>query len=287
MRIGCRLLSFILLSAASIWADDKQVEDILKKQLVGNIVTLRGFYKGDLLEYDPSGQPRFKADFGPWTLYGKLSPTDVSINGDKLAIDGIRLLVAWRQGSGGTRHLKYIRAGRILIEVRLDDQHRDEASIQHVLARIFLNPADNLSELVPEHWQRFLSRDTKNIETIDTDASLAREPLAHGMPTPGGEKRLPTRIRVSQGVSQGIMWKKVQPEYPAIAKAARLEGDLIFWVVINKEGAISYMSVALPLGLGVEESAIEAVSQWKYRPYILNGTPVEVETTITVKYELR
>jgi protein TonB len=61
---------------------------------------------------------------------------------------------------------------------------------------------------------------------------------------------------------------------------------LVLNAVIAKDGSIAKISVLKPLGLGMEESAIEAVNKWKYQPYLVNGEPVEVETTITIKYVL-
>ena len=53
---------------------------------------------------------------------------------------------------------------------------------------------------------------------------------------------------------------------------------------IDKTGAITNLQVVKPAGLGLDEAAAESVSKWKYRPYILNGDPVEVETQITVNF---
>jgi periplasmic protein TonB len=95
----------------------------------------------------------------------------------------------------------------------------------------------------------------------------------------------PTRVRVSAGVTQGMVIRKVQPVYPAIAKTARVQGQVVLQAAISKEGNIENLRVISGPPLLIQ-SALEAVKQWRYRPYILNGEPVEVDTTVTVIFSL-
>jgi len=95
----------------------------------------------------------------------------------------------------------------------------------------------------------------------------------------------PQRIRVSQGVTEGNLLRKVQPTYPPLAKTARIQGSVILNALISKAGNIENLRVMSGHPMLVQ-SALDAVKQWKYRPYILNGEPVEVETTITVNFNL-
>lgn len=96
----------------------------------------------------------------------------------------------------------------------------------------------------------------------------------------------PKRVRVSQGVSQGLLEHKVPPTYPTDARKAHVQGSVVMLGRIGTGGAIEclYVEEGDPL---LAASALEAVSQWKYRPYLLNGEPVEVETQLVVNFELR
>lgn len=93
------------------------------------------------------------------------------------------------------------------------------------------------------------------------------------------------RIRVSQGVTQGMVIRKVEPAYPKIALGARITGVVLLKAVINKDGEIKELQVVSGHPMLVP-AAIEAVKQWRYRPYLLNGEPVEVETNITVTFQI-
>jgi protein TonB len=95
----------------------------------------------------------------------------------------------------------------------------------------------------------------------------------------------PQRVRVSQGVSQGLLIKKVQPPYPPLARQARIQGQVLLQAEISKDGSIQNLRLISGHPM-LAPSAIEAVKQWRYKPYFLNGEPVEVETQITVIFSL-
>ncbi len=96
---------------------------------------------------------------------------------------------------------------------------------------------------------------------------------------------VPQRIRISQGVTSGLLIHKVEPSYPVLAKSARIQGNVMLKAIIDKEGNIQDLQLLSGHPMLVP-AAINAVKQWRYRPYLLNGQPVEVETTITVIFTL-
>jgi protein TonB len=105
------------------------------------------------------------------------------------------------------------------------------------------------------------------------------------VPTAVPKVATPQRVRVSQGVSQGLLMKKVTPEYPALAKQARIQGVVVLQALIGKDGTITNLHVVSGHPM-LTNAALQAVKEWKYKPYYLNGEPVEVETTINVNFSL-
>ncbi|MBZ5720695.1 MAG: TonB family protein [Acidobacteriia bacterium] len=95
----------------------------------------------------------------------------------------------------------------------------------------------------------------------------------------------PQRVRVSQGVSQGLLIRKVQPLYPPLARQARIQGNVVLQAEISKDGTIENLRLVSGHPM-LAPAAIEAVKQWRYKPYFLNGEPVEVETQVTVIFSL-
>lgn len=92
-------------------------------------------------------------------------------------------------------------------------------------------------------------------------------------------------LKVSQGVSQGLLTKKVAPVYPPSALQLRKQGLVELLATVAKDGSITRVKV-LSGDATLAKSAIDAVRQWKYRPYLLNGEPVEIETQITINFKL-
>src|SRR5579864_6836392 len=96
---------------------------------------------------------------------------------------------------------------------------------------------------------------------------------------------VPQRVRISQGVTRGLLVHRVEPSYPPLARAARVQGDVVLTAVISPNGQIENLQLVSGHPMLVP-AAITAVKQWQYKPYLLNGQPVEVETTITVIFSL-
>ena len=95
----------------------------------------------------------------------------------------------------------------------------------------------------------------------------------------------PQTIRVSSGVTQGLMLHKVDPVYPAAAKQAGVQGSVVLGAIISTEGTIKDLHVISGDAL-LSPAAIDAVKKWRYKPYLLKGEPVEVQTTVVVNFRL-
>jgi TonB family protein len=96
----------------------------------------------------------------------------------------------------------------------------------------------------------------------------------------------PENARVAGGVIAGNRISFVEPEYPEMAKMQHLSGSVLLGAVIGKDGAIRSLVPLASTDRMFTNSATEAVRRWKYRPYLLNGEPTEVDTTITVNFAL-
>ena len=101
---------------------------------------------------------------------------------------------------------------------------------------------------------------------------------------PPAPKPSPYRPCVSR-MMEGNLIYRVQPQYPALARQARVQGVVVLRAVISRDGRIENLQVISGHPLLVK-SAEDAVQQWRYRPYYLNNEPVEVETQVTVNFTL-
>ena len=115
---------------------------------------------------------------------------------------------------------------------------------------------------------------------ISASSSLAAVPKL--------SKHAPTvqRVRVSQGVTKGMVVYRIEPTYPPLARQARIQGVVVLTAIIDKDGNIQNLRLVSGHPI-LAPAAIDAVKQWRYKPFRLNGQPVEIETTVTVTFQLQ
>jgi len=105
-----------------------------------------------------------------------------------------------------------------------------------------------------------------------------------GTPIPAGDT---STARVSPDVLRGLLISRVAPEYPELARQLRIQGQVVLSVLIDKSGTIKDIHTITSPDKSLTDSAVSAVTQWHYRPYLLNGNPVEVQSTVLVNYTLQ
>ena len=92
--------------------------------------------------------------------------------------------------------------------------------------------------------------------------------------------------RIGGGVSAPQLIYKVEPEYSEEARKAKFQGTVVLYVVVDEKGNPRDLRIVRPLGLGLDEKAIEAVMKWRFRPGLMQGKPVAVAATIEVNFRL-
>jgi protein TonB len=91
-------------------------------------------------------------------------------------------------------------------------------------------------------------------------------------------------VRTSH-LQENLLIRQVKPIYPPIAKQARIQGPVVLQATIGRDGSIQHLQVLSGHPM-LTKAAVDAVQQWRYRPYVLNGEAVEVQTQITVNFLL-
>lgn len=125
----------------------------------------------------------------------------------------------------------------------------------------------------------------------DPNTAIARNPISDlvtrsnaVVPPPRAELQ-PQVVHISR-IEEGMLVSKVEPTYPMIARTARVQGEVLLAAIIGKDGRIQNLRLVSGHPM-LARAALEAVSQWRYRPYVLNGEPVEVDTTIAVRFTFK
>ena len=130
--------------------------------------------------------------------------------------------------------------------------------------------------------QHGLTRATLDVTRLVADPKLQ----AADFPKPADDTMSPegNAVRLMSGVQAGQLLSKVPPIYPLEAKQKHISGTVVLHSIIGKDGTIEALEVISAPDESLAEAAMEAVSQWRYKPYLLNGKPCEVDTTVTVNF---
>jgi protein TonB len=126
---------------------------------------------------------------------------------------------------------------------------------------------------------------TLKVGAITEEMDVVAEGAAKGLSARTAGK--PARIRLGGDVQAPRLLNKVQPVYPVAAKAAGVQGSVILHAIVGMEGnPLSLRVVNTQVDPELARAAVEAVSKWRYSPTLLNGNPIEVDTTVMVNFKL-
>lgn len=269
--LGGRLLLWVVACsvALSVKADErKDLEAQLKKDYIGKVMTLRAFYGGDELRYSFDGKLLEGGPVGPWTLNGMIEIIGVSLKIDKLELSGNRLYLVYNEDKESFRYLRS--DVRVHIEIRLDPSGVNPTMIGEALSHVFLARNEQLAEVAPAYWRNFLAGSDPSNRTLEQWELLVGRKV----------------YRIRDGVSGPRCLSCQDPDYSEVARQAKLQGIVVLCAIINQEGRVEHLELSRPLGLGLDESAINAVSQWRLEPARLDGRPVPVLLTIEIHFHL-
>jgi TonB family protein len=263
---------------------DKQ----LGYEYADKVLTLRHFYTGDHLRFFADGRLRGDAPVGLWTLDGQVEIRDVRMQGRMLEISGRRkdlvfdpnnlsnhspkpldLLATLDNYSGKEREVleKYLQQREVNIEIEMPSKKASKEDIASAIHTVFLVPADSMMDAVPDFWHAYFA---------DVEGKKYEPPSSLG-----------TVYRVEPHVISSP--RKVNapaPEYSDEARRAHLEGSVTLWLVVDAAGAPQDVQIQRPLGLGLDEKAVERIRTWTFEPGKKDGQPVPVKINIEVSFRL-
>lgn len=260
---------------ATAWPANSSLEGTLRKTYVGSQQLFRHFYSSDALKFDANGNPRNREKEGPWTMLSGVILDDLRLKPDKLELRGHRRLLVFDDQSKQIRGVKTDETFRIEIETH--DGPAQEAQLSAALAHVFVS-TEELASIVPDYWQDYMARFTGKVTAGSScDSSNARTDDDNSAPP----------AATASTIAEGLKIHTAVPTYSAIARAYRVQGALALRAVIDKAGNVSRVCILQALGAGIDDDMVIAVRQWKYQPYLLDGKPVEIQTTIRANFGVR
>lgn len=282
-------------------AQSEDLNEHLRDEYQGRILALRGFYAGDLLRYDSSGSPD-KPVSGDWTDNGFVRVTDIQLIGDKLIIDGQRMVAAYLATNQfelrplDRQPVKGKPKEPDLVKIKADVGMHNPApeQLEALVSKIFLTPQDSLADLVPDYWKSCLRRAFTGAprgcafspEILAIPGAAAVETSAGTGDRSGTHDPPAGLFRVGNGISPPRVTNQRDPEFSESARVEKFQGVVVLMLVVDKEGMPGRIRIEHPLGYGLDAKAVEAVQNWKFVPAQKDGVPVNVEIAVEVEFQL-
>ena len=273
-RLLTLILCLFLPIAVIAQQSSKDVQTQLESKYKGQVVKTKVSFSGSSIHLDSSGNPKHRpGDCVSWTLCNVLQVEKVSVSDHGIRIEGQRIGVGFENGKE-----KFFRLRGQFVEVEIDtDGPPDLQKASSALCNAFVCKNDSFSNYLPYAWARYFDPKT----TVPSPAAPVNAKDAQKI------ESFTKTLRVSAGVQASKLISQTRPHYPDIAKSYRQEGTVTMNATIGKDGKIHDLFLVSPAGFGLDEEALGAVRQWTYRPTMLMGEPVEVQTTINVNFALR
>lgn len=235
-------------------------------------MVLRNFYSGNDLGYDQNGALRSgEVTQEPWTLAG-VEITRVAVTPRGADVSGHRLGILYAHGKQGVVKLREL---KVHIARSISDVD-NEVVLDPIFSKIFINPEEeDLSLLVPAYWRPYLAGTDAKSRIAAWDAILKGD----GVSAVNAKDDLAVKPTPPRVVSTA------EPKYTKEAASHYIEGTVILELVLDTTGEPIEVAIARPLGMGLDEQAVLGVTQWKFRPSILDGKPVRVKANLEISFK--
>lgn len=262
------LLALCLSITASLPAANlKAMVHALNGVYAGQIVTLRRFSGGSKLDYAQNGDFVEGGKVGPWTLDAYLQITKIRMNRSRLRIEGKRLDFMY---DDATQVLQPYRGPAISIDIKVDPESISLTSLQNAFSRVFVSKPVAMAYLAPDYWRAYL------LQTLSY-----KKPLTSACETRGAPK-----MSFASEVTPPRREYAPEPQYPPEDREEGIQGQVLLCALVGTDGTFKRITILQPLGMGLDDEAVETIERWKFSPAILRGRPVADRLVLKVTFDL-
>lgn len=234
--------------------------------------------------YDSDGKLVSSGDEGPWTLYGPVEVTRVDLTNDKLRIIGNRLIYAYDPKLHEFAATRQKHPTEVKIEIALGAPLSTLEETNAIISRVFAkNPAEIVASL-PDFWRLYFQKRPETLPSAESNVSSTAGNNT-GSSGPSEKGLAPARIGM-KGVKPPQPIYTPEPEFSEFAKTAGIQGVCVLSAIIGVDGRTHDIHIVRPLGAGLDERAIDAVRNWKFKPATMGGQPVPMQLGLEIAFNL-
>lgn len=270
------------------------LEQHLRDEYRDKTFVLRSFYSGDQLRYDSSGELIGGGAPGDWTSDGFVLIKEIHSSSRGLELNARRMLVIEAKGKE-FQFLQENDKDRPGLKIQVEMHNPSPEQVDMALAKIFLTAQDQLANVVSSYWAPCLrAAGGGQDERFRFGPKLASVPGVAGSQagtaasTAAGEKPpldCSTHFTHRRGVHPTPIYQP-PPEYSEEARRAKYQGTVVLMLVVDEMGIPTNVRILSPLGMGLDEKALECVRKWKFQPAQDQGHPIPMEIAVEVEFHL-
>jgi len=276
--IALYLLIVLPLAPGAAAQDRQGLEKDLQTNYVGKYWIIRGFYGGGNLVFDTDGRLSRGEAPESWTLAGveitdlRLHEADVEIQGKRVGYLYDPKKSAFIHKYRGIYSDKPPQVETVKITLQIPASAR-EGTIRQAIESALIAENQDLSPEVPGYWRGYVD--------FTNGANGARL-----LDKPDWKIRGPFYYSLGKDMTPPHPLSTPDPDYPAAARKAKIEGIAVVFLVVDKSGGATEVRVKRPVGFGLDDQAVETVRHWTFQPAERNGEPVAVIMHVEVSFRL-
>lgn len=283
MKTAAILMLLLGALCSTLAVADADLENALTREYKDKVLILRHPVHGDSLRFNSAGELLTPGQEEPWTVDGAIVISDVQVTAKTLTVKGNRRWYGFDQRNRRLLPAKTKWKDKIKIEVGLDTPLNDVAAAGAILDRVFVRNEQELIAVVPEYWRPFLAKyygfgDVAKAAGETTASENARRQIV---------KLDPKTVKHPEAVFTPApdLLDSDTRSIPDVADYV-IRGVVVLDVVIDSTGKVLDPRIVRPVGFGLDEKAIAAVRNWKFKPATRNGEPVAVEMGLEVQFNI-
>jgi len=276
MKLAALALSLLLLPLCQAQTSIDQLRD----RLVGKPLFLRGQWSNDRLAFKADGTLHGKSHTLPLTLSG-FNVESIDMKGSKLLLEGHRAGIEYQNGipmrvaiSDGLSDSPHFRKMTILIDAPAG------GDLEPTLHAIFFDGQTETPPSLPISWQPYAQGHPFFLSSTATQQDTS-SPSDRPSNTAHAEA-----VNVGPGIVPPKLTHMVDPRFNNTVRSMRFSGETVIALVVDTTGKPQDIFIRKPIGLGMDEEALQAVSQYVFQPATRDGTPVAVKIDVAVNFQI-
>lgn len=304
------LVTGIALLAIGAHAAESSLKNTLRSRWLDKDITLRVPDASDNLVFDAQGNRVGTLSPGPWFENSSLHITNVSVNGSTVELRSKRSSIIFDPRMGKFARVpllvlepkkrKWVQAPLdhdVVVRFEFAKAPTEVTDVLPAFEKVFFPANEELRHMLPEYWsdcargmapgrqngRLMCSAKTGGPEQQPTTGTSG-DRIASEMVTRADVPN--TVFRVGGAVKPPRVIDSPDPAYSEIARKEKYQGTTILWLIVDKDGLPRNIRVAVPLGMGLDDKAAEAVQSWRFQPATRDGAPVAVQINVEVNFRL-